>query len=585
MKKLIFTFFLCLLAAVQSAWGYDFSYTYAGQTLWYEVLSSTDKTAGVAGHPSSISGAVEIPATVTYGGVTYSVTSIGNSAFFGCSGLTEIDVSASNTNYQSIDGILYNKAGDTLICCPMGKKGSVTIPNSVTSIGVRAFEGDSSLTGVTIGNSVKSIGDDAFYGCSGLTSVKIPDSVTSIGASAFYGCRSLVSVNIPNSVTRLGYKSFSYSDLKEIIISSKVTVFDGSFSDCDSLTNVTIQDGVTFISDDAFSGCDNLTNVIIPNTVIGIGWRSFKDCNKLKRIGIPHSVISIGRESFASCISLDSVIIPNSVVSIDEGAFSGCKGLTKIQISDSITTIADSIFCGCTKLNSVNISDGVYSIGRIAFENCTSLAGVNIPKSVITIGYGAFYGCSELAKMVFPNNVTDIGSWAFENCTALTDISIPDFIDEHLLRGVFQGCSGLTSVMIPSVCEILLDSVFYGCSALTKVMVKSVLPPSAEMNCFSVYDTLYVPMQSVSAYEATSPWSEFRVIIGVDFSGVPTIHTDASLYVSGMELRNERNDAVTIYGVTGHLMLNSSNSIIDLESLPHGVYMAVTSHGTLKFVR
>ena len=235
MKKLIFTFFLCLLAAVQSAWG-DFTYTYAGQTLTYEVLSSTDKTAGVADYPSSISGAVEIPATVTDGDVTYSVTSIGNYAFlncsrltgvtipasvtsigdwafsgcsgltgvtipasvtsigeyafYDCSGLTEIDVSASNTKYQSIDGILYSKTGDILVCCPGGKKGSVTIPASVTSIEKRAFQDCSGLTGVTIPASVTSIGD-SFDGCSGLTSVTIPASVTSIGDLAFSGCSGL----------------------------------------------------------------------------------------------------------------------------------------------------------------------------------------------------------------------------------------------------------------------------------------------------------------------------------------------------------------------------------------------------------
>ena len=121
MRKLIFTFFLCLLAAVQSAWGYDFSYTYEGDTLYYNVLS-TDKTAEVTS--SYVSGAVEIPLIVTNGGVTYSVTSIGEKAFSYCSGLT-----------------------------------SVTIPNSVTSIGGSAFHGCSGLTSVTIPNSVTSIGE------------------------------------------------------------------------------------------------------------------------------------------------------------------------------------------------------------------------------------------------------------------------------------------------------------------------------------------------------------------------------------------------------------------------------------------
>ena len=240
MRKLIFTFSICLFAAMQSAWGY-FTYTYAGQTLTYEVLSTTDKTAGVAGHPSSISGAVEIPATVTDGDVTYSVTSIdgysfegcsgltsvtiptsvtsiGNDAFCGCSGLTsvtippsvtsigvyvfsdcsgltEINVSASNTKYQSIDGILYNKAGDILICCPEGKKGSVTVPASVTSFGDYAFYDCSGLTSVTIPTSVTSIGMWAFDR-SGLTGVTIPASVTSIGGWAFYDCSGLTSVTV-----------------------------------------------------------------------------------------------------------------------------------------------------------------------------------------------------------------------------------------------------------------------------------------------------------------------------------------------------------------------------------------------------
>ena len=220
MRKLIFTFFLCLLAAVQSARGYDFSYTYKGQTLYYDVLSTTNKTAGVAEQLSSISGAVEIPAaTVTYGGVTYTVTSIGKSAFSGCSGLTsvtiptsvtsigggvfyycsgltDINVSASNANYQSIDGILYNKTGDTLICCPGGKKGSVTIPNAVKCIGDDAFYGCSGLTSVTIPDSVTSIGDSAFSGCSGLTSVTIGNSVTYIDYYAFYGCSDLTSLTV-----------------------------------------------------------------------------------------------------------------------------------------------------------------------------------------------------------------------------------------------------------------------------------------------------------------------------------------------------------------------------------------------------
>jgi hypothetical protein len=179
MRKLIFTFFHCPLAAVQSALVYYFDYfdyTYAGKTLYYNVLSATDKTAGVADHCpyfgnyySGDSGAVEIPATVSNWGVTYSVTSIGDCAFELCSRLT-----------------------------------SVTIPDSVTSIGDQAFYACSGLTSLTIPDSVTSIGREAFNDCSRLTSVTIPNSVTSIGDDAFRGCSRLTSVTIPNSVTSIG---------------------------------------------------------------------------------------------------------------------------------------------------------------------------------------------------------------------------------------------------------------------------------------------------------------------------------------------------------------------------------------------
>ena len=159
-----------------------------------------------------------------------SVTSIGRGAFRGCSGLTSINVASGNTHYSSIDGVLYNYAQDTLIQCPCAKTSvtipnnvtsigegafwgwsgltSVTIPNSITSIRERAFRDWSSLTSVTIPNSVTSIGEGAFWGCSGLTSVTIPNSVTSIGNVAFYGCRGLTSVTIPNSVTSIEWYAF-----------------------------------------------------------------------------------------------------------------------------------------------------------------------------------------------------------------------------------------------------------------------------------------------------------------------------------------------------------------------------------------
>ena len=220
--------------------------------IYYNLVSKV-KTAEVTQNPngSKYSGSIEIPASVTYNEVKYSVTSIGWYAFKNCSGLT-----------------------------------SVTIPNSVTSIGESAFSWCSGLTSVTIPNSVTSIGNQAFQHCSGLTSVTIPNSVTSIGNQAFQYCSGLTSVTIPNSVTSIG---------------------DYAFSNCSGLTSVTIGNSVTSIGNGAFSGCSGLTSVTIPNSVTSIGWYAFNNCSGLTSVTIGSGVNHIFERAFADCPELTNV--------------------------------------------------------------------------------------------------------------------------------------------------------------------------------------------------------------------------------------------------------------------------------------
>ena len=196
--------------------------------IWYKLVSMV-KTAEVTSKPSgTYTETVVIPESVTYQNVDYSVTSIGNSAFHGCSGLT-----------------------------------SVTIGNSVTSIGNYAFRYCSGLTSVTIPNSVTSIGVGAFHVCSGLTSVTIPNSVTSIEWNAFSGCRGLTSVTIPNSVTSIGWYAFeSCSGLTSVTIPNSVTsIGERAFCYCSGLTSVTIGSGIKKIYSYAFAFCPELTDV------------------------------------------------------------------------------------------------------------------------------------------------------------------------------------------------------------------------------------------------------------------------------------------------------------------------------------
>ena len=191
---------------------------------------------------------------------------------------------------------------------------SITIPDSVTSIGVFAFDYCISLTNINIPDSVTSIGSYAFVGCSSLTSITIPEGVTSIGDYAFRWCTSLTSINIPDGVTSIGR---------------------GVFSDCDSLTSITIPDGVTSIGSGAFHNCDSLTSITIPEGVTSIGSTAFYNCDSLTSITIPEGVTSIGPGAFYWCTSLTSITIPESVTSIGDDAFYWCDSLTDVYYTGS----------------------------------------------------------------------------------------------------------------------------------------------------------------------------------------------------------------------------------------------------------
>jgi len=177
---------------------------------------------------------------------------------------------------------------------------SVSIPNSVTSIGGRAFSGCSGLTSVSIPNSVTSIGDGAFVNCTGLTSVSIPNSVKSIGNMAFQSCTGLTSVIIPDSVTSIGGSAFhGCTGLTSVSISNSVTsIGKWAFCGCSGLTSVSIPDSVTSIGDGAFSGCTGVTNVSLGNSVTSIGDGAFFGCPNLKEVKIPLRFLSVLAQIF-----------------------------------------------------------------------------------------------------------------------------------------------------------------------------------------------------------------------------------------------------------------------------------------------
>ena len=503
-----------------------------------------------------------------------SVTSIEYNAFYNCSNLTSIIWNAKNgPSFNFGNQVTSFTFGDDVevipasICSGMTNLTSITIGNSVDSIGENAFRGCTSLASVmwnakacknftydntpfynggsyssrfdirsqitsfTFGDTVEKIPSYLCSGMTNLTSVTIPNSVTNIEYSAFSGCSGLTSVTIPNSVTSIGSSTFAY---------------------CSSLTSVTIPNSVTGIGGGAFDGCTGLTSVTIPNSVTSIGNYAFHGCTGLTSIEIPNSVTSIGDLAFSGCTGLTSVTIGNSVTSIGDEAFEGCSSLTSIiwnakngpsfnfgnqvtsfTFGDDVEVIPASICYRMTNLTSITIPNSVTSIGNGAFSECTGLTSINIPDSVTSIGTGAFYNCSGLTSIDVasknPNYCSVNGVLLNKNRTTLISYpggkqgaySIPNSVTS-IGNYAFYNCSGLTSVTIPDSVTSIGESAFRGCSGLTSVTCLAPTPPTCwSSKCFSKVNCsnipLYVPMESVSLYQAANIWKEFNVI-GVMFA-------------------------------------------------------------------
>ena len=447
--------------------------TVEGVELSFLVLD--EKSCKVTGAPKDAQ-TVTIPEEVR----GYSVTSIANLAFYGCSGLTSVTIPNSvmsiaqfafnNTGWYNDqpNGILYL---DNWLIGYKGEKtsGDIAITEGTKGIADAAFIGCSGLTSVTIPNSLTSIGDFAFEDCSGLTSVTIVNGVTSIGSNAFENCTGLTSVTIPNSVTSIG---------------------GGAFSGCSGLTSVTIPNGVTSIGGGAFSGCSGLTSITIPNSVTSIVGNPFPSCSKIKEI-----LVQSGNAYFTSSengilFTKDKTLIitypcarqgsdytiPNSVTSIGDYAFSGCSGLTSVTIPGSVTSIGERTFYNCSNLTSVTIPGSVTSIGYSAFENCSGLSSVHISdlatwfeisfedyhSNPLSFAHHLYIEGEEITNLVIPSSVTRIGDYAFEGCWGLTSITIPNSVTS-IGSNAFRNCSGLTSVHVSDVttwCEISFKDIY-----------------------------------------------------------------------------------------------------------------------------
>ena len=380
--------------------------------------------------------------------ISNSVKSIGGSVFERCTSLTSIVVDKDNPTYDSRGGcnaVIESGTNKLMFGCQ-----STIIPSSVTSIGNSAFSGCTGLSSIEIPYSVTSIGYYALKDCSGLTSIVIPDSVTSIGYRAFSGCASLSKVlwNAENLMEPC-ISNFTDCPVTEFTFGDNVkSIPSGCCSGMASLVSIKIPEGVTSIGDYAFSGCTGLTSIVIPDSVTSIGVSAFSGCTGLTSIVIPDSVTSIGYRAFQGCSGLTSIVVPDSVTSIEYYALKDCSGLTSIVIPDSVTSMGDGAFSGCASLSKVLWNaENCTSIEYRVFNGCPVSEFV-FGDNVKVIPQNCCYGMSKLTSITIPNSVTSIGVGAFANCTSLTSIEIPNSVTS-IGNLVFSDCTSLTSIRIP----------------------------------------------------------------------------------------------------------------------------------------
>ncbi|MBR5062144.1 MAG: leucine-rich repeat protein [Prevotella sp.] len=466
---------LAILFCAAPIYAYDFCEANEdGVTIYYNVISEKDKTCEVTSKE-----------THDAWGPSYSYDDY----------VGEINIPSSANGYQVIN------IGDYALGSCQGIT-SVTIPNTVTSMGWAPFYYCTSLTSVSLPESLTSISSEAFMGCSGLTSIDIPNSVTAIGANTFKNCTGLTSVTIPNSVTYIGR---------------------WAFQDCTAIQSLSLGNSVVTIGELAFQNLPELTSLFIPKSVTSMSYNSFAGCVNLESI-----IVEDGNEYYNSQNNCNAVIetstntlffgcrntiIPNTVTHIEQYAFFNRSGLTSITIPNSVKSIGLYAFGSCKDLTSVTFGNSLTSTGRLTFDQCVNLTSITFGNSITSIGEASFQACRKLSTVVIPNTVTEICPYAFGGCYGITSLTLGNSV-ETIGTTAFGGCWYLKSLVIPKSVKSIGASAFSNALYLTSVTsyITDVFETGSEAFNGCSRATLYVPKGLVDTYRSTPDWNRFTNI-------------------------------------------------------------------------
>lgn len=322
---------------------------------------------------------------------------LGDQAFFRC-GAKEINVDEGNLYYASIDGVLFNKEKTKLIQFPMFRNGDYTVPDGVTEIADYAFAFSNDLNSVTLPNSLTTIGNNAFEG-------------------AFLWSSDFV-LTIPNSVTTIGQAVFSYaSGLHHVVLPTSISEIPERMFEASNLVSIAVPDNITSIGMGAFSQCYELSEVILSKNLSSIGAGAFVG-NRFKEIRIPDGVSTIGADAFAGS-NLEKIVIPDAVGMIESGLFSDSYNLTDVTLGSNVTHIDSYVFSGCSNLKKIRcLAMNVPSIEEKTFERKSFYNGRGWDENAISVYVPAesveTYQAAE-GWNIFPNYIPSAFALAHED--------------------------------------------------------------------------------------------------------------------------------------------------------------------------
>ena len=436
----------------------------------------------------------------------------------------------------------------------------VIIGDGVTTIGVYAFSGCSSLTSVTIPKSVTTMGYNAFYNCSSLTSVTIPNSVTEIGEVAFYYCDSLKSVTIGNHVTSIATDAFGYTISKVIWLTN--TPPSGYQS---------VGGKIHYVPNTSYSELSNIKVYPSLNSIFEVG-------------GIKYVPVSLSERT---CDAIDCIYTGDVYeVNIDKkvnykgfdmavreiNPYTGykCRNITKANI-DITGSIGDNAFSGCSLLKSARIHKDVKELKNKVFEKCGALSTFIIEDRNTSLKIGSndsdpFFKDCKLdsvyigGKMVY-NTSSSAGYSPFYNNTSLRTVKMSD-AETTVYDKEFYGCNNLKNVSFGKGLESIGADVFYDCVNVMQISCDAELPPSCSTNLFDPINKweckLFVPKNSIDAYKKADGWKEFFLIEGTTTGIINNIYN--------------KIENVDVYTIDGVKCLSKAN-VNEINALPKGVYI------------